>query len=178
MRKTNWINAGLCAGLMLSGGLAAAQPYGEPQQKTDEAKPSDQEFLNRALRMNELELRLGRLASERGSTEDVKAKGKKMVQKHTEFGGQLREQARRAGVTTTPEPTPEQAAIVGRLEQLSGNDFDTEFTKTIDGIHQQELAMYKDEQTRASDPQLRALAKARVEKLEKVVNKQPAPPPR
>jgi len=176
MRNMIWIHAGLCTGLLLSGGAAFAQRSEPQKEQTERANPSDQEFLNRALRVNALELRLGHLASERGNSPDVKAKGQSMVKKHSDFGRQLSEQARREAVAETPELTAEQAGIVAELEQLSGPAFDTAFKQTIDRIHQQELAMYKDEATRASDPKLRAFAQARVQSLQKVLSKQPAQP--
>ncbi|MGN6110820.1 MAG: DUF4142 domain-containing protein [Kofleriaceae bacterium] len=180
MRKTNWLHVGLCTGLLLSGGAALAQgsaPQPQPQPgQAEKAKSSDQEFLNRALRLNQLELRLGRLASERGSTPDVKSMGNKMVQKHSDFGRQLTEQARRAGITETPELTPEQQEAVTRLEGLSGPEFDSALKQTIDGIHRKELAMYQEEATRAEDPQLRALAQTRVDNLQKMMGKQPEQP--
>lgn len=186
MRKTNWLHVGLCTGMLLSGGAALAQGSAHqpgqtekptPSGQAEKANPSDREFLNRALRLNQLELRLGRLASERGSTADLKSMGNKMVQKHSDFGRQLTEQARRSGVTEAPELTPEQQAVVTRLEGLSGPEFDAAFKQTIDELHRKELAMYQDEAKRAEDPQLRALAQTRVSTLQEALGKQPAQPP-
>ena len=52
--------------------------------------------------VNELELKLGHLATERAASPEVKAMGQKMVQKHTELGQQLRNLARQSGGSGNP----------------------------------------------------------------------------
>src|SRR5689334_16156682 len=94
MRSARWIQAGLCAGVLLSGSKVPAQA--SPQAQTQRAE-GDQDFLKQALGVNELEEQLGRLATERASTPEVKAMGQKMVQNHTELEHQLSELARQAG---------------------------------------------------------------------------------
>ena len=89
MRGTRWMNVGLCAGLLLSGDVVLAQQ--SPSKAT--AAPynnGDQDFLENALGVNQLELQLGRLAAERATTPEVKAMGQKMVQKHIPRLGQPR----------------------------------------------------------------------------------------
>ena len=62
MRTTRGITSGTCAALLLWGGpgLAQDRATGAQAQATD-----DGEFLQQALGVNELELRLSRLAAER-----------------------------------------------------------------------------------------------------------------
>ena len=173
MRKTNWINTGLCAGLLLSGGFVLAPA--SPLQAEERYQNGDQEFLERALGVNQLELQLGRLAAERGSTPEVKAMGQKMVQKHTELGQQLSELAGQSGGSGNPELSPDQRATYDRVASQSGTAFDAAFKQTVDAGHVKELAMYREEVSRAASPQLRALAEGRVVKLEETVAKADAP---
>ncbi len=155
----SWVKTGLCAGVLLAGGAAMAQ--------------SDGEFLTRALRVNQLELKLGKMATERASTPEVKAMGAKMVKKHTEIGQRLSEMAQQAGVSGNPAPLPEDQATYTRLASLPTGDFDKSFKQTIDAGHVQELAMYRDEVSRATSPRLRALSQERVAALKPQVEKAP-----
>ena len=174
MRGTNWINTGLCAGLLLSGGFVLA-PASPLQAAEERYENGDQEFLEQALGVNQLELQLGRLAAERASTPEVKAMGQKMVQKHTELGQQLSELARQSGGSGNPELSPEQQAIYDRVASQSGSEFDTTFKQTVDAGHVKELAMYRDEVSRATSPRLRTLAQGRVVKLQETVAQTEAP---
>jgi len=150
---------GLSMGLLLS--VTASVAYG--------ADTSDQEFLARAIRHNQLELRLGHMAAERASTPEVKAVGETMVKNHSELEKQLEELTQKAGVSVNPELSSEQRAVITRLESISGTAFDRDFKQTLNDIHVRELAMYQDEVNRAQDPKLRTLAKKRVTKLEVTV---------
>jgi putative membrane protein len=109
------------------------------------------------------------MAAERGGTPEVKTTGAKMVQKHTELGGQLTDLAQRLGVSGAPDLSPDQRSKAARLATLSGSDFDKAFKETVDAGHVQELAMYRGEANHAIDPGLRALAQRRVTTLEQTV---------
>ncbi|MCU1278012.1 MAG: outer membrane protein [bacterium] len=174
MRGTRWMNAGLCAGLLLSGGVVRAEQ--SPSKATAKSyQNGDQEFLEQALGVNQLELQLGRLAAERASTPEVKAMGQKMVQKHTELGQQLSGVAQQSGGSGSPELSPDQRAIYDRVASQSGTAFDAIFKQTVDAGHVKELAMYRDEVSRAANPQLRVLAEGRVAKLQETVAQAEAP---
>jgi putative membrane protein len=166
VRATRWIQAGLCAGLLLSRGVGFAKtPSATPMERSE----SDQAFLKQALGVNELELQLGRLAAERASTSELRAMGQKMVQKHTDFGQQLSNLAKQSGVSGTAEMSPEQLATFTRVQSQSGAGFDAAFKQTVDAGHVKELAMYRDEVSRAANPKLRALAERRVKALQQAM---------
>jgi putative membrane protein len=165
MRRTRWIEAGLCAGLLLSGrgalGQALPPPVAQPQRAA-----SDQQFLQQALGVNELEVQLGRLATQRASTPQVKAMGEKMVQKHTKQGPQLSELARQSGLSGTPQLSPEQRDTLAVMESEPASSFDSAFKQTVDTEHLRELAMYQGEVARTTNPQIRAFAERRVAELQ------------
>jgi putative membrane protein len=149
-----WIVASAAAALLGIPGVGSAQ--------------GDQEFLGRALGMNQLEIDLGHLARRNGG-EDVKAMGNKMIKNHTDFGMQLSTLAQQSGAPVRAEAPPERQQVFAKLEPLSGEAFDAAFKETVDAIHVKELSMYEDEVPRASDPQLHALAERRVATLRKTV---------
>jgi putative membrane protein len=161
------IQAGVCAGLLLSSGVVRAQGAtpAAPAQRSE----GDQAFLKQALGVNQLELQLGHLAVERGTTPEVKAQGQKMIQKHTELGGQLSALAQQSGMSGDPVLSPDQAETLAHVKSQPADSFDAVFKKTVDSGHAKELAMYQDELGRTSNPQLRALSEQRVAALEQSV---------
>lgn len=129
----------------------------------------DRAFLDRARGVNELELRLGQLATERSQTPEGRAAARKMVENHTAIGKRLAELARRAGSTGSPQLSTEQQATLARVSAAPEGEFDATFKRTVDAGHVDELAMYRGEVDRAADPDLRALASERVTALQKAV---------
>ncbi len=165
MCKMRWFRAGMHAVLLLSIGVAPA--LGSSSERPTQRVESDRAFLKRALGVNELELRLGRLATERATTSEVTTMGQKMVQKHTEFGQQLSDLAKQSGISADAEMSPDEQGTLARMESLSGPEFDSAFKQTVDDGYVKELAMYRDEVSRAANLQLRVLAEQRVAALQK-----------
>jgi putative membrane protein len=166
--RTRLIDMGLCAGLLLSSGVALADPVPAKAPETQNDK-ADQQFLEAALGVNELELQLGQLAAQRASTPEVKAMGQTMVEKHTELGQQLAELFRQAGGSRKVELSSDQRATYKRVASQSGTAFDTVFKEVVDAGHVNELAMYQDEVNHAKSPALRELAQRRAAKLRETV---------
>jgi putative membrane protein len=175
MRRTRWIVIGGCTGLLLLAGgsvLAKDRPAGAGTQPAT----GDREFLTRALGVNELELQLGRVAAERSSTPELRAKAQKMVDNHTKLGRQLHDLAQQEGLTGEPALSAEQSKMLAKVKSQPASDFDAVFKQTVDSGHVEELAMYRSEVSRAANPQLRELAEQRVASLEQAVSaaQQPA----
>jgi putative membrane protein len=167
MRRMRRITAGTCAGLLLWGGATLAADHAAGTQTSPAA--DDGEFLEQALGVNELELELARLAAERATTPEGKAKAQKMLENHTKLQTQLEDLAKQAGVPGPVEMAPEQQATLAQVASRQGSRFDAVFKQTVDDGHVKELAMYQAEVTRAKNPQLRALAEERVAALKQAV---------
>jgi len=167
MSTTSWSTFAVCAGLLVAGGRVLAK---EPATRAQAQRADgDREFLKEALGVNELELQLGRLAAERASTPESKAKAQKMVENHTKLGQQLSDLAQQAGVSGKAELSPDERETFARVESQPGSSFETVFQQTVDAGHVKELAMYEAEVSRAANPQLRALAEQRVAALQKAL---------
>jgi putative membrane protein len=160
------MSRGLFAGLLSLAGLSFAD--GAPQQPlpVTAVAPADRVFVVRALGVNQTEIVLGRMAIARGTTQEVRAMGEKMVQRHTELARQLGELAPSNPPTEPPTLTADQQETVARLAAVSGAEFDRSFKDAVGAGHVDELAMYREEVSHAADPRLRALATGRVTALE------------
>ena len=165
----------VCAALLSSGGIALADRAPAP---TKQHESGDREFLDKALGVNQLELQLGQLAAQRATTAEVKAMGAKMLEKHTELGKQLADLARQAGGSGEAALTSDQRATYDRVAAQSGSALDSMFKDVVDAGHVKELAMYRDEVSRAKSSELRELAQRRVAKLEETVAQAKAAKPK
>src|SRR6516164_6396049 len=123
MRDSGWFKWLLVTGALSWAMLAYAASA--PQGRAG----SDQEFVQRALAVNEGEVQLGKLASERASTPDVKGTGEKMVQKHSQLGQQLGGLANQLGASSTAELSADQRDTLARLRALPGSEFDPAFKR-------------------------------------------------
>jgi putative membrane protein len=166
--RRDWLDAGLFAGLLFTAAPVLADEAAAPTER-GQYESADQAFLEQALRVNQLELQLGQLATKRGASPDVRSMGQTMVQKHTELGQQLSNLAKQAGGSPDVELTADQQATFHRVASQSGGAFDTLFKQTVDAGHVKELSMYRDEVSRATNPKLRELAERRVTKLQETV---------
>lgn len=164
MQKTIWLGPVLFTGLLLGPALARAAPEAAAQAQPAQ---SDQEFAKRAMAVNEGEVQLGRLATERASTPEVKAMGAKMVENHTRLGQQLGDIATKLGVSGKAEPSAEQRDVLAHLRALPANEFDSAFKRAVDEGHVNELAMHRDGLGHTRDPQLRSFSQGRVDALQK-----------
>jgi putative membrane protein len=165
MGNLKWMSAGLFAGLLFSAGLSFADGASQETPPAVAAAPADRVFLVRALGVNQTEIVLGRMAIARGTTQEVRAMGEKMVQRHTELARQLGEIAQ-SNPASEPTLTADQQKTVARLAAVSASDFDRSFKDTVGAGHVDELAMYREEVSHAADPRLRSLATGRVTALE------------
>jgi putative membrane protein len=177
MRNLRWMNTGLCVGLLSAAAPSFAEGPSAQTTQTAAVAPSDQAFLSRALGVNQTELVLGQMASQRGATPEVRAMGQKMVQRHSEIGRQLRELAQIDPASAPPTLSAEQQKKIARLDAASGSEFDRAFKSTVNAGHVEELAMYREEVSHAADPRLGALASGRVTALEQSMASAASPAP-
>lgn len=88
---------------------------------------------------NTADIETGRLAAERGSTEQIRSFGRMLVTDHTNVRQQGRDLARRLGVTPTP-PADDASAkahrdAMAKLRGLSGTAFDRAFLEHEIAFH-------------------------------------------
>lgn len=86
----------------------------------------DRDWINDQLADGDLDVRLGRLAQERGASADVRAFGAMMVEKHTMAGTELKRIANRHNVPApdTARDNDDADDRIERLSKLSGAEFD------------------------------------------------------
>lgn len=96
----------------------------------------DRGWVQDQLADGDAEVRLGRLAQERGGSADVRAFGALMVEKHTMAGTELKRVATRHNVTPKPDADDDHGDLFERLSKLSGAEFDKSYLDAMVEEHE------------------------------------------
>ncbi|HWB33658.1 MAG TPA: DUF4142 domain-containing protein [Acidobacteriaceae bacterium] len=115
----------------------------------------DKQFIREASEGGIADVKIGTLASEKGST-DVRDLAQKMVDDHKEMNKDLESVADSMGVMLPRKMSKEQQAEYNKLSGLSGKDFDTEYMNYLAKSHWQNVHSYRMEASVAVDPGLQS----------------------
>jgi putative membrane protein len=163
-------NAALTAAIagFISVGAAAQSGMGSDQSSTSSASagqsgssqlsPSDKTFIKKAAEGGMAEVELGKLAAEKGSSEDVKKFGQRMVEDHSKANDQLKQVASSKGVEVPADLNAKDKATKARLSKLSGEQFDKAYMSDMVKDHQQDVAEFRKESKMAKDPEVKSFA--------------------
>lgn len=120
---------------------------------------ADQSFVHDALEANDAQVAMSQLAAQKGSADDVKQFGQKMVQIHTELNQQLTPAAKQLGVQEPKGPSKKAKKEIAKLEALSGPDFDTAYIQAMAKQQEHDLKQFKDEASSGQSPNIQQAAK-------------------
>jgi putative membrane protein len=146
--------------------LPQTQP-GRPQQQSSPAQQDsgpnagdvgqvmqDKMFLRKAAAGGIAEVKLGQLAAEKGSSDDVKAFGQKMVEDHTKLNLEMAQVADSMGVMLPKSMNKEDQAEYDKLNALSGSAFDIEYLTFMVNDHHKDLHEFRIEAASPADAAL------------------------
>ncbi len=115
----------------------------------------DKIFLRKAAEGGIAEVMLGQLAAQKGSSDEVKSFGQKMVDDHTRIDNEMAEIADSLGVRLPKSMNKDDQAEYDKLSGLSGNDFDMEYLSFMVKDHHKDLHEFRMEAASRADPTLR-----------------------
>lgn len=131
-------------------------------QGTGQAMPrinvQDDKFVREAASGGMMEVELGRLASQKAASADVKAFGQRMVQDHTKANERLMQVAANKGLTVSKELMPEHRQTRDHLARLSGAEFDRMYMQHMVTDHKKDVASFEKEAEKGADSSLRTFA--------------------
>lgn len=186
------LQTGLSLGLAacLIGGVAAQSSpssttpgaAGTQADKTSNSKPGyensasfkkgsslsaiDKHFVRKAAEGGLAEVELGKLATEKASSDDVKKFGQRMVDDHGKANDQLKQLASSKGIEIPNALSAKDKAIKSRLEKLSGEQFDKAYMNDMVKDHTQDVSEFKKESTSAKDSDVKSFASQTLPTLE------------
>jgi putative membrane protein len=167
---------GAATGLMLLGGMttgAAAQSTSSSAMTasdTSSLSTGDRQFIKTAAEGGLAEVELGKLASEKGSSDEVKQFGQRMVTDHTKANDELKQLASSKGVDVPKDLNAKHKATRERLAKLSGAEFDKAYMKDMVQDHQKDVSEFRAESNKAKDSDLKSFASKTLPTLEEHLN--------
>jgi putative membrane protein len=122
----------------------------------------DQEFVQAASSGGMTEVKLGQLAEERASSQQVKDFGRKMITDHTAANEKLQAVAGKEGMNVPQDMNSEDRSTYEKLSQLSGAEFDHAYMSAMVQDHKQDISDFEKEAKSGKDPAVCAANTAHV----------------
>jgi putative membrane protein len=146
-------------------GRSPNTPAGD-QTSPNSLSSKDRTFVMQAGQLSMMEVELGRLAVQRGSSAGVKEYGQQMVEEHTRANQELMQLAMQKKVELPTEMSTQNTALRERLSELSGSKFDTAYKQAMIDSHNQAIALFQAQSQQGQDPQLKAWATQKLPNLQ------------
>jgi putative membrane protein len=121
---------------------------------------ADHKFVMTAALGGMAEVELGRLAAQKGASDEVRQFGRRMVDDHTKANGELTSVASAKGMTLPTTLDPKHQAEAQKLSALAGEKFDREYVKMMLKDHKKAVDEFEREASRGADADLKAFASA------------------
>jgi putative membrane protein len=118
----------------------------------------DKHFVRKAAEGGLAEVELGKLATQKASSDEVKKFGQRMVDDHTKANDQLKQVAQQKGIALPTQPDAKDQATLKRLEKLSGEQFDKAYMNDMVKDHTKDVAEFQKESKTAKDPDVKNFA--------------------
>ncbi len=167
MKKNLNIAAIAVAALFLCGGTAFAQSgqQGSASQNQQQEynnnnnnkwnNMSDSTFAKKADRSDLAEVKLGKLAEQKGATDTVRDFGQRMVKDHSNANEQLKDAAQQDNINLPNQPNNMQEQEYNRLSNLSGKEFDRAYARLMVKEHQKDVQALQHEANYGKNAQIK-----------------------
>ena len=134
-------------------GTSADQKAGSPAKAG-----SDEAFIKDAAIDGMAEVKLGKLASDKASNDDVKQFADRLVKDHTKANDELKKIAQQETLNLPQELKPKHQSAYDHLSGLSGEAFDKAYVKHMVEDHQKAVKEFQRHAKSASNPALKQFA--------------------
>ena len=136
---------------------AAGLLFGVSCMKTEsKLSTADRDFLLAAAQGGITEVKLGELAAQKGTRDDVKAFGQMMVRDHTAINGDLKALAAQKAVTLPDSLDAEHQGMVDKLAALTGAEFDEAYVAAMIKDHEMDAKAFNAESAATKDADIKS----------------------
>ena len=151
--------------------LALAVPAFGQQKTTGQhpantANTADQKFVMDTAKGGMAEVELGKLATEKAASAEVKQFAQRLVDDHTKANDELKTIAQSKNITLPASIDPDQRALHDRLSKLSGQAFDRAYMQAMIVSHRKGVSAFRAEAMSGKDPEFKAFASKTLPTLE------------
>jgi putative membrane protein len=112
------------------------------------------------------EVEVGKLASQKASSDEVKKFAQHMVEDHGKGLTEGQSMAKSKNVELPSQPAKKHQAAMKKLEKASGSEFDRAYMQQMVKDHQEALNKLRDAAKQASDPDVKAAAEKKAPDVE------------
>lgn len=132
--------------------LAVASFTIVPAIAADTVKPGDKTFAEKIAVDGMAEVKLGEMASKKGTASKVKEFGQHMVKDHSKANDELKELAIKHGLKLPTAIDAEHQAVHDKLAKLSGAEFDKEYLNEMVSAHKKAVNALETESKDGGEP--------------------------
>src|SRR5436190_580886 len=119
---------------------------------------ADSKFIMEAAMGGLMEVELGRLATQKGSSAAVKEFGQRMVDDHSAANTELMQLASTKGITLPTELDEKHRKEVTRMSNFSGAEFDRMYSKSMLSDHMKDVAAFEKQSSKGTDKDIKTFA--------------------
>jgi len=168
----NVLNGAILVGL--AGGLVCMAPA---QTTSSSSMPSsggnaaqmtqsEKTFVKKAAEGGIAEVELGKLATEKAATPEVRQFGQRMIDDHSKANDQLKQVAENQGIPLPTQPSAAEKAEKEKLSKLSGPQFDKAYMSAMLKDHKEDIAEFRHESRSGKDAAVKDFAQQTLPTLE------------
>ena len=129
-----------------------------PVWGADSVSSGDKSFVMKAAQGGMTEVQLGQLAADKGTSQDVKDFGSKMVTDHGKANDELKSIASSKGITLPDKLDAKHQGMVDKMGGLSGSAFDKAYVNAMVAAHKKDDALFTKEASSGQDADIKAFA--------------------
>ena len=156
---------------LIGAGAAAAQGTSTSSSNmkagTSASVPAaDKAFVEKAAVGGMAEVRMGKMAQQKGSSDQVKQFGARMVDDHSKANDELKQIASAKGIALPTDLDAKHKSKMDKMEKLSGAQFDRAYMDDMVADHKEDVAEFKKQASSGKDSDLKAFAAKTLPTLE------------
>ncbi|MDT5262824.1 MAG: putative rane protein [Acidobacteriota bacterium] len=119
---------------------------------------ADQKFAMEAAMGGQMEVELGKLAAQKGASDEVRQFGQHMVDDHSKANEDLMQVASGKSMTLPTALSPKMQMEMQKLSAMSGEKFDKEYVKMMVKDHKEDVAAFQKEASGGMDADIKSFA--------------------
>jgi putative membrane protein len=129
-------------------------------------KVDDTKFVKESALGGMAEVEMGKLATQKASSDAVKQFGQRMVDDHSKANQQLKQAAAKSNIEVPGSLDSKHQSHIDKLAKLSGPEFDKAYLKDQVKDHEHDVDKFKEEAQYGSDPNVKQFAMATLPTLQ------------
>ncbi len=134
---------------------------------TGSSAKSPNAFLTEAAQGGMAEVELGKLASQKAQSPEVKKFGQMMVADHSAANAELKALAAKKNIQIPADMGSSHKSTLDSMSKLSGAEFDKEYVENMEDDHEEDVAKFQKQADSSTDPDVKAFAMKTLPTLKK-----------